>query len=204
MTSIELDREEKKEAILDATFRCVSRHGIDGITLRSIAEEAKINPALLHYYFGYKENLLAEFINHLFHRFVSNVQWQFNPGDAPPRKLETLFRAALNFIKNQRELFVVFIDVWSFCLRNPSLQNTYAGINKNLAAFIEEILEGGLKENAFYEVPKDRLSYHFIALVVGIGIIWHMNNGTLNLEDQFEIISQTIQERLVLAKSKTT
>ena len=113
------EHETKKNHILSATFRCISRSGIDGITLRSIAEEAKINPALLHYYFKDKENLLSEFIQYLFLRFIVDLEKQFTPADSPERKLETLFQAGMDFVRKQKQLFVVFIDVWSFCLRTP-------------------------------------------------------------------------------------
>jgi AcrR family transcriptional regulator len=188
------EQETKKNNILSATFRCISRRGIDGITMRSIAEEANINPALLHYYFKDKENLLAEFIQYLFLRFIVDVEKQLNPADSPEKKLETLFQAGRNFVQRQKDLFIVFIDVWSFCLRNPSLQKTYAGINRRLTEFIENILEEGTKERIFNDVQKDLLSYHIVAFVVGIGTIWHMDNRSIDLDDQFGILTQNLRQ----------
>ena len=143
------EQEQKKIHILSATFRCISKRGIDGITLRSIAEEAKINPALLHYYFKDKENLLSKFIQYLFLHFIVDVEKQLDHSDTPEKKLETLLKAGKNFVEKQKSLFIVFIDVWSFCLRNPSLQKTYAGINKSLTEFIENILEEGTRGGIF-------------------------------------------------------
>ena len=43
--------------LLDAAIACFVRKGIDGTSLRDIATEASVTPALLHYYFGDKMQL---------------------------------------------------------------------------------------------------------------------------------------------------
>ncbi|MBC7989111.1 MAG: TetR/AcrR family transcriptional regulator [Luteimonas sp.] len=43
--------------LLDAAITCFVRKGIDGTSLRDIATEANVTPALLHYYFGDKMQL---------------------------------------------------------------------------------------------------------------------------------------------------
>ncbi len=191
------NQEERKNHILSATFRCISRRGIDGISLRQIAEEAKINPALLHYYFKDKENLLSEFIQYLFLRFIVDVEKRLNPADPPQKKLEALFAAGKNFVEKQKNLFIVFIDVWSFCLRHPSLQETYAGINKRLAEFIQDILDQGTKQKVFNQARRVLLSYHIVAFVVGIGTIWHMDSKSIKLEDHFDILAQNLRSILL-------
>jgi AcrR family transcriptional regulator len=46
-----------RERLLDAAIACYAREGIAATSLRSIAREAGVNPALLHYYFGDKAQL---------------------------------------------------------------------------------------------------------------------------------------------------
>lgn len=46
-----------RERLLDAAIACFCRQGIDGTSLRAIAREAGVTPALLHYYFGDKDQL---------------------------------------------------------------------------------------------------------------------------------------------------
>jgi AcrR family transcriptional regulator len=53
--------EIKKHKIINAAFKRIYEQGIEGTTMRSIAKEAKVNQALLHYYFKNKEHLLEEF-----------------------------------------------------------------------------------------------------------------------------------------------
>src|SRR6476469_5900921 len=51
------DGPDLRERLLDAAIACYSREGIAATSLRSIAREAGVNPALLHYYFGDKTQL---------------------------------------------------------------------------------------------------------------------------------------------------
>ncbi|WP_232227648.1 TetR/AcrR family transcriptional regulator [Aerolutibacter daejeonensis] len=46
-----------RERLLDAAIACYVRQGIAGASLRMIATEAGTTPALLHYYFGDKQQL---------------------------------------------------------------------------------------------------------------------------------------------------
>jgi AcrR family transcriptional regulator len=48
---------EQRELLLDAAIACFVRKGIAATSLREIAREAHVTPALLHYYFGDKAQL---------------------------------------------------------------------------------------------------------------------------------------------------
>lgn len=51
------DSPDQRERLLDAALACFVRRGIAATTLRDIASEAGVTPALLHYYFGDKPQL---------------------------------------------------------------------------------------------------------------------------------------------------
>jgi AcrR family transcriptional regulator len=50
-------RAESLEQILDAAEYLFSKHGLDGVTLRDVAQRVGIHTTLLHYYFKDKRNL---------------------------------------------------------------------------------------------------------------------------------------------------
>ena len=53
------DAPDLRERLLDAALRRFAAHGIAATSLRAIAVEAGVNPALVHYYFGDKTRLQA-------------------------------------------------------------------------------------------------------------------------------------------------
>ena len=50
---------ETREAILAAARERFGTHGYDGTTIRAIAADADVNPALVHHFFGNKEKVFA-------------------------------------------------------------------------------------------------------------------------------------------------
>jgi AcrR family transcriptional regulator len=60
-----------REAILDAARRQFAAHGFEGATMRAIAGDAGVDPALVSYYFGSKSGL-----------FVESLRLPVNPADA--------------------------------------------------------------------------------------------------------------------------
>ena len=52
------DSADQRAGLIDAAIACFVRRGIGATTLRAIADEARVSPALLHYYFGDKRQLV--------------------------------------------------------------------------------------------------------------------------------------------------
>jgi len=53
---------ERREAILRTTLELFAQHGARGASLRAIARELDVSPALLQHYFGSREQLLQEVV----------------------------------------------------------------------------------------------------------------------------------------------
>src|SRR4029453_6922461 len=78
---------DMRERILDAAEDHFSRHGFWGVTIREVAQDAKVDTALLHYYFDTKRGMFdavfsrpAETINR--ERIDSIDAYERNAGDA--------------------------------------------------------------------------------------------------------------------------
>lgn len=52
--------EESRQRILDAARTCFAQHGYDRATVRRIAEAARVDPAMVYYFFETKSRLFAE------------------------------------------------------------------------------------------------------------------------------------------------
>ena len=90
------DGADLRARLLDATVACFARHGIAGSSLRQIATEAGVTPALLHYYFGAKDALLEAVIEE---RLMPVMQGLRGPllqaGDDPRALIRGFVRAVL-------------------------------------------------------------------------------------------------------------
>lgn len=78
------DRTEARDALLDAAGRLFAQHGASGVSLRRLATEAGVTPAMVHYYFGGKQGLHDAMLERTFARVLERVRAVADRGrDAP-------------------------------------------------------------------------------------------------------------------------
>jgi AcrR family transcriptional regulator len=77
--------EESRAAILHAAAQEFAAHGIAGARTDAIARQARVNKALLYYYFKDKETLYGAVLDDAFSGMKSKV-FQVLDSELPPRK----------------------------------------------------------------------------------------------------------------------
>ncbi|MGI8770798.1 MAG: TetR/AcrR family transcriptional regulator [Acidobacteriaceae bacterium] len=95
--------DQTREKILRAAIREFSTHGLAGARTDAIAESAKVNKALLYYYFKSKNGLYTAALEEIAGKVVENARAALDPGLSAG---ERLLRSALNHfdrIWTQRE-----------------------------------------------------------------------------------------------------
>ncbi|MBC6459846.1 TetR family transcriptional regulator [Actinomadura sp. HBU206391] len=86
---------ETREAILTAARELFAEKGYDGASIRAIARAADVNPALVHHFFGTKENV-----------FIEAMRLPFNPAELLPLIIETSDE------RIGETLIRVFLGIW--------------------------------------------------------------------------------------------
>ena len=74
---------ETQDKIITAAIKLLSRHGVSGVTHRSVAEEAGVSLALTTYHFDSKETLLRKAYQKLHHDEVDRFNEIYRTQDAP-------------------------------------------------------------------------------------------------------------------------
>src|ERR1700752_3335834 len=94
--------EESRAAILMAAAYEFAQHGIPGARTDTIAREARVNKALLYYYFKDKEKLYGAVLDNAFSGMKANV-FQVLDSDLPPReKIIAYVGAYFDFIPSNQ------------------------------------------------------------------------------------------------------
>ncbi|BCG59795.1 TetR/AcrR family transcriptional regulator [Paenibacillus sp. URB8-2] len=81
---------DSKQQILDATVDLIREEGVEGVTLRRISAKAKVNLALVNYYYRSKDNLLGEAIRTLISKFDAAFQ-ALEDDSLPPKERLKMF-----------------------------------------------------------------------------------------------------------------
>jgi TetR/AcrR family transcriptional regulator len=77
--------EESRAAILEAAVREFAAYGMDGARTDAIAREARVNKALLYYYFKDKETLYGEVLNNAYEGLKTAISKALD-SDLPPQE----------------------------------------------------------------------------------------------------------------------
>jgi TetR/AcrR family transcriptional regulator len=92
-----------KKAILRAAIREFSAHGLAGARTDAIAESAKVNKALLYYYFKSKNGLYAAAIEEVSATAAERALSAFDPGRSPGDRLLRTALSHFDRILTQRD-----------------------------------------------------------------------------------------------------
>ena len=87
--------QDTREAILEAARAAFSERGFDGASIRAIATSAGVDPALVHHYFGSKDQL-----------FLATLQAPINPEEFIPK----IFEPGIEGVGER--LVRTFLSVW--------------------------------------------------------------------------------------------
>jgi AcrR family transcriptional regulator len=114
-----------REAILDAARRAFAEQGYQQATIRGVAELAGVDPALVHHYFGTKQDL-----------FVAAVQLPINP---VPQLMAVL---ADDPERTGQRIVEVFLSVWDHAAeRSPLLALIRSAVgDERAAAMLREFI----------------------------------------------------------------
>jgi AcrR family transcriptional regulator len=114
---------ETAERILQAAYRRLAADGYAHLNMRDVAAEAKVNHALIHYYFGSKDQLVIAVLDAANRRLIERQTQMYNtPGDFAAKWAQA--RAfyeedlASGFVRVQMEL-------WAASLSNEALRENF-------------------------------------------------------------------------------
>ena len=136
MASPPVARAQTEEAFLDAAERLLVDVGYAGITTRRLAEEAKANHGLVHYYFGSMENLLVRVLERFTGRLTARQRAMYADPEIP--FLEK-WRQAMRYLVSEDVAYEkVWLELQALAWNRPELQEQVARVNEEWRAVLTE------------------------------------------------------------------
>ena len=131
-----LAREEVEDRFLDAAERLLVEVGSAGVTTRRLAEEARANHGLVHYYFGSMENLLVRVLERFTERLIDR-QREMYAAEVP---FVEKWRTAMRYLDVDREYQKVWYELQALAWSRPELRERVAHVDAEWRAVLTEAL----------------------------------------------------------------
>ncbi|WP_281310470.1 TetR/AcrR family transcriptional regulator [Flavobacterium flavigenum] len=192
MSQIELN--DKKIQILKVAEKLFSEKGFEGTSIRDISKEAKINIAMVSYYFGSKEKLLEALIIHKTADLKLQIESLQHEKLEPLDKVNKLVEIYINRINCNRGIFRVLHFELTSKKRENSLA-VFTELKKGNLKSLETIIHEGQSKGIF---RKDIIIPLITPTIMGTFFHFHMNKPffvellNLNTEELYDNYIKTI------------
>src|SRR6202521_1873397 len=138
----------RREALIEATLRCLKQYGHDGVSVRRISAAAGVSIGLINHHFPSKSGLVAEAYETLATSPEESIHRQADARAGSPReRLSGFFRASFGPEIIDPALFNVWLVFWSMVAHSPEMrevhERTYGKYRNLLEALLGELAQTG-------------------------------------------------------------
>jgi AcrR family transcriptional regulator len=169
----------------------IARHGIHGLRVDEVAEEAGVATSLLYYYFKDRSGLVQEAFEYASERAPSTALRVASDTRTGYEALESALLAELD--DDTRDYAVVWGDACAAAVFDPELRAhaqkiTRAWRNTVAAAIARGLSDGSIRQ----EIEPEPTADHLITLIEGFSVRWLA--GTMELVSAREMLSEKLLE----------
>ena len=165
------DFNEKQLEILQVAEELFAEVGFDGTSIRTIAKKAKINIAMISYYFGSKEKLLEALVLHRISGMGLHLETLYQENISPIEKIEKLIAYYIQRINSNRCMYQILHFELSSKKREINL-DAFSEVKNNNLKLIENIIKEGQEHRLFQ--PNINVAL-LPPIIIGSFIHFHMN-----------------------------
>lgn len=154
------------------TYGAIARLGTQQVSLRGIAKELGVSPALLIYHFGSKDNLLIETMHWALAGSVRRLQRQIAGIADPQEALRVSLSAVFVDARANRAFYLIYLDLVQYAVRHESFTQLAALLREHIDDSYATVIRQGVAAGVF-EVHDVALAARQVrALVEGAFLQW--------------------------------
>lgn len=139
---------DKQIQILKVAETLFAEKGFDGTSIRDISKVAKINIAMISYYFGSKERLLESLLLYSTSDLKAQLDHLVHEELEPLEKINKLIELYINRINNNKGIYRILHFEFSSEKREKSLA-AFSELKKGNLKTLETIVQEGQKKGIF-------------------------------------------------------
>ncbi len=123
---------ERAQRIVEAMRRSVAQHGTAGSTFERVAREAGVSRGLLHYYFGTKEQLLAEAVRRDCQLRLERLEQQLAGAQTADDFIGLMAQHLQDAINEDPDFITLLFELFTLSRRNDEIATEYANLMRTM------------------------------------------------------------------------
>ncbi len=169
-----VDHDQRREEIVRAMWRVIRRRGVEGATVRAVAEEAGLSAGSLRYYFPSQAELISTAMQQVDARARERIA-AIDPSGTVTERVTALIEAVLPLDAERREELEVWVSLSARAQCDDTLRPMSAAAYDDLESLSRSVLaeltqSGILRDDLDLDVEAVRLHGLIDGLAVHLGI----------------------------------
>jgi AcrR family transcriptional regulator len=164
--------EARRVQILDAAAQVIGRRGLCDTRIADIASVAGTSSALVLYYFGSKDRLLAEALTYADERFYEETVEGLAEVASARDRLVRLIDLSCPYERegDRLDTWMLWLELWTRAPRDAEVAGSRHRLDRRWREAIAEIVRDGIGAGEFQAIDADDFALRFASLVDGLAI----------------------------------
>jgi len=158
--------------LVRGTYRAMARTGTQQLSLRGIAKQLDVSPALLVYHFGSKDNLLIETMRWALAASVRRIERRVEGIEDPHEALAAILDAVLVDPRANRDYYLIYLDLVQYSVRHESFTELAGLLRRHIDDTWASVIGRGVATGVFEAADLELASRQVRALVEGAVLLW--------------------------------
>jgi len=191
----------RRRQILKAAVQVIAEKGLCDTGIKDVADQAGTSPALVIYYFGTKDALLAEALAFAEDRFYAQTADAVAGMASARDRLVELVRCSCSVgeAADDFDEWVLWLDLWARAAHKPDVARDRQAMDRRWRTTIGEIVRQGQAAGEFAPVAADAFALRLAALIDGLAILVVLKDPDVTRERMFDLCMQTCASELGFA-----
>lgn len=158
--------------LVRGTYEAMARTGTQQLSLRAIAKQLDVSPALLVYHFGSKDNLLIETIHWALAGTVRRIQHRIEGITDPQQAMAELMNAVFVDARANRDFHLIYMDLVQYAVRRESFAQLTDLLHQHINDSYAAVIRQGVEAGAFHVADVELAARQVRAIVEGGFLQW--------------------------------
>ena len=183
----------RRQSLIEATARCLAKHGAQGISVRAICAEAGVSPGLLRHYFTGINDAIAE----AYHWTGSRVETALAHAVAmagPDPRVRLLAYLTANFRSpvSDPDLLATWLGFWGLARTDAAI----GAVHDEVYAASRQSIEALIKACPNAPQNPQLAAVAMVALVDGLWLELSLGNAPFSVDDANTLVEQWLDALL--------
>ncbi|MCZ6640379.1 MAG: transcriptional regulator BetI [Gammaproteobacteria bacterium] len=163
-----VSKAQRREQLIRATMKCVSRNGLSATTMAEITKEAGLSLGIVNLHFQSKEKLLVETLRYIADEYQCEWQKAVRIEGTPEEQLANLINLEFSAKVCQREKLAVWVAFWGEAKSRPTYRRICAALDKEYVLAIRTLCDEICKIGKYRGVDTEIVATGYSALTDGL------------------------------------